>query len=321
MNSDAEPCRVPLRQIDFSDFTFRITTREDTADIRPSIARIGLLHPPVLQPLPSGYRVICGFRRIRAASQLALDPLPAMTLPVDSEGLDRARRAVADNSTQRPLNLIEQSRALTLLAEHLPEDRTLRREAAALGLPSSPDLIGKLLRLGRLGIPIQEGVRNERLSLAMALELEAYPEEVAAGLAALFDTLRLGLNRQRELLTLLREIAARESRSLNDLLADPSIRPFRDPDTGGVPGAAGRLLDALRRRRFPTIARRAETLRKAAAALDPGPGIRLEVPTDFESPTWRLTLAFQRLDQLHRRLQRARDLSRDPRLQKILAED
>lgn len=321
MNSEEICRRIAIRQIDTSEVTFRITTRLDSADIQPSIARLGLLHPPILQPLPDGYRVISGYRRIRACRNLGLDPLPATVLPQGIDELHCARLAIADNALQRPLNLIEQSRALTLLAGWLPEHREMRQEASTLGLPSNPDLIDKLQRLGRLDQPIQSAVLAGRLSLAMALELGQYPQGIAARLTRLFEVLRMGLNRQREMLTLLREIAARENRSMGNMLADASIQACLDDDFEGSPAAAGRLLERLRRRRFPRVTAKIESLEKNVSALQPGQGVRLTPPSDLEAFVWRLDVSFQTADELQRQLKQARKLSENPRFKKIMEED
>jgi ParB family chromosome partitioning protein len=310
--------RIAIRQIDTADTTFRITTREDTNDIQTSIERIGLLQPPVLQPLPAGYRVVCGFRRLLVLRELARQRVTAVVLPHAADAFDCARRAIADNALQRTLNPIEQSRALKLLADHMPDGLGLEREAAALGLPSNPDLIAKLRELRRLDRSIQAGVLRGRISLAMALELGACPGATAARLVDLFETLRLGLNRQREVLLLLREVAAREDRSLEEILADAAVQPLLETETEGAPAAAGRLLDGLRRRRFPEITRKTGELEQKIAALDFDPGIRLSAPPDLESPLWRLTFSFQTAKELQRRLQNALEMSRDPRLKSIL---
>jgi len=281
---------------------------------------VGLLNPPILKPLSTGYRIVSGFRRIWAGRNFGLETVPARILDPEADALHCARMAIVDNALQRPLNLIEQSRALALLSDRLPPNRELGSETAALGLPSSPDIIDKLRRLGRLCRPIQEGVLAERLSLPMALELEPYPEDVAASLVQLFATLRLGLNRQREMLTLLREIAAREGRKLEELVAEPAVQSLLGSESGSRP-AAGQWLERLRRRRFPRITRRFDQLQQVASALQPGAGIRLSPPSDLEAPAWRLTLSFRSPDELQHQLQRVRDLSRDPRLLKTLEEE
>jgi hypothetical protein len=155
----------------------------------------------------------------------------------------------------------------------------------------------------------------------MALELAAYPEDVAASLVKLFTDLQLGLNRQREMLTLLREIAAREDRDLPELLAEPWMQSCLHSQSENLPATAGRLLERLRRRRFPRIRRRFDELQEIASSLQPGAGIRLYPPSDLEAPTWRLAFGFQSLEELQHQMRRIRDLSRNPRLLKILEED
>ena len=74
---------VALDRIDTADLTFKITTASDKIDLAPSIGTIGLLQPVVLLKKGDGYTVVCGFRRIRVAASLAIDPIAARILPED----------------------------------------------------------------------------------------------------------------------------------------------------------------------------------------------------------------------------------------------
>ncbi|MGA6925838.1 MAG: ParB N-terminal domain-containing protein, partial [Desulfosarcina sp.] len=106
---------VSVDRIDTADHTFKITTNTDTNDLTSSIGSVGLLQPPILMPTAKGYRTVTGFRRIAACEGLNLTPIAARLLPPDTSPMVCAQMAVADNALQRPLNLIEQSRAYALL--------------------------------------------------------------------------------------------------------------------------------------------------------------------------------------------------------------
>ena len=55
---------VPLRHVDTSDDTYRITTRTDIDDLLASIPREGVLNPPFVVAKPNGFAIVSGFRRI-----------------------------------------------------------------------------------------------------------------------------------------------------------------------------------------------------------------------------------------------------------------
>ncbi|MBW2013345.1 MAG: ParB N-terminal domain-containing protein, partial [Deltaproteobacteria bacterium] len=57
---------VKLSLIDSNDDSFRITTRRNIDHLMASIDHVGVLNPPLLIEKKSGYKIVCGFRRIEA---------------------------------------------------------------------------------------------------------------------------------------------------------------------------------------------------------------------------------------------------------------
>ena len=58
----------------------------------------------------------------------------------------------------------------------------------------------------------------------MAMELGIMPSDEALAVVKLFDSLKLSLNKQREILTFIREISLRETLSILDLLEDNRLK-------------------------------------------------------------------------------------------------
>ncbi len=93
-------------------------------------------------------------------------------LPTDIDDSTCVRLAIADNSFQRPLDLIETARALNLLAGVAADEMELSRQAAGLALPDNPSLMRKIMSLSTLPAGLQSRLAAGELSLAMALELK-----------------------------------------------------------------------------------------------------------------------------------------------------
>ncbi len=289
---------IPLSRIDPSDSTYRITTAAAIDDVTKSIARIGLIHPPIVQPMDGGYRVVSGFRRAEAVRVLGWTEIPARWLSPEGDEATRVHLAIADNSLQRPLNRIETSRALNLLSGVAEDERHLIEMAAALSLPDNPSLIAKILPLASMPSVVQEGVASGHLPLPVALELNTLDIRTAVRLARIFTDLRLGLNRQRELLTLLSESAKREDRSVDDLLDDTEVKGVLDDADPDNTRRSARLRALLFRRRYPTISETSARFERLLKGLDLGPGVRLAPPANFEGTNYTLSISFDRIDQL-----------------------
>ncbi len=309
---------VLAERIDRSDLSFRITTRADGDDLIPSIRTVGLINPPVLMQRRGALAIVAGFRRVRACRALGLAEIRVRMAPRDARPLDLVTLAITDNALQRPLDLIETSRSLAMLARFHAPPRDLARAAAPLGLPHNPSLVQKILPLHRLPGVIREGVRSDAISLPMAHSLGRL-EPVAAGmLANLFLTLKLSLNKQREILALSEEIAARDDIPLPALLDRAPIRDALNDENLDRSQKAGRIRLYLKRERFPRLTKAREAFEKNLKRLKLGPGARLTPPKNFEGIAYSLDLKFKNRTELRERRATLDGLLNNPALENIL---
>lgn len=172
---------VDLTEIDLGDDTFRITTEKQVDDLMISINHLGILHLPLLLKKESTYTIICGFRRIEACRRLNWSKLEAMILDPDTMKLKCIKYAITDNAFQRPLNLIEKSRSIEMLAEFFKDINRLSEELSVLGLSEHPSMIKKLKDICHLPEPLQNSILSNTISLAMVLELAGMSKDDAEG--------------------------------------------------------------------------------------------------------------------------------------------
>jgi ParB family chromosome partitioning protein len=309
---------VELERIHLEDKTFQVTTEAAIGALAASIDRLGVMHPPVLLADNSSYRVVCGFRRIAACKSLGLSSISARVLSPGTDILTCVQLAIAENSLQRPLNLIETSRALVLLSGVYPDPDDLRLAAGVLGLPDNFSAIHKLRQLSGLAPEIQEGVLSNALSMAMALELGQMENSSGIGLSTLFGYLKLGLNKQREILTMIQEIAFREYLPVKDVLNAPDLQQIMVHEKWDRSQKAVHLRQYLRRRRYPSITSVESDFDARVRAMDLESGMVLIPPRDFEGTTFSFHLNFNSLGQLQHRLSRLTEVSSSPILNEIL---
>ena len=304
--------------IDTEDLTFRITTRGDIEDLLGSIQKTGLIQPPVLIKNPAGYTIVCGFRRIAACRKLGWTCITARILEKTLDPFKTAQLSIADNALQRPLNLVETSRALKLLDDFGPDNQQRRKAAEALGLPISESLALAVKQICRLPLPIQTGILTDSIDLTMALELGALEAQIAEELVRVFDQLKVGLNKQRELLLLLKEIAKREDTAIPQLIAEKPLQEILQ--TADMDRAVKRqkVRSYLRQRRFPAITKAESEYRKWVKQLKLGNNINLIPPKDFEGNTFSMTLRFNNRQDLGDLNKKIEEIIQHPALGKIL---
>jgi ParB family chromosome partitioning protein len=304
--------------IDTEDLTFRVTTRSDIEDLLGSIQKIGLIQPPVLIANSSGYTIVCGFRRIAACRKLGWARITARVFEKNVDRFKTAQLSIADNALQRSLNLVETSRALKLLDDFSPDNQQRREATEALGLPVSRSVVPAIKKICRLPLPVQEGILRETINLSMALELGGLQPATAGDLARLFDQLKVGLNKQRELLLLLKEIAAREDTGIPQLIAEKPLQEILKTAEMDRALKRQKVRSYLRRRRFPAITKAETDYHKWVKQLKLGNDVHLIPPKDFEGNTFSMTLRFNNRQDLSDLNKKIEEIIQHPALGKIL---
>ena len=309
---------VRLSKVDPADTTFRITTRADLDELVLSIQNLGLLHLPILKCNVPDYTIICGFRRIAACLRIGWETVPARILKTNVSRLELAQLAIADNASQRPLNLLETSRAVNLLTAVCANQKQLEMTLQELGLPWAPSISTKVNKLCQLPSNIQEGILAETISMSIALELGKLDPKAGEELVVLFGLLKVGLNKQRELLWMLKEIAKREDTTITQLIADKALQKILQNAETDRAVKLQKVRTYLRKRRFPYIVRAEENYQTLVKQLKLGSNIDLIPPKDFEGMTYMMTLRFDNRQELDELKKKVEEIIHHPSLGKIL---
>ena len=309
---------VPLSAIKTNDSYYRITTTTTVEDLMVSIEGVGLLHPPWLSTQSSGFRIVAGFRRINACQKLGWSHIGAKVFMPDTPDIEYVKLAVTDNSLQRSLNLIEISRSVRLIRSVVKDDEVLLHMSTLLGLPNNISVLKKVETLNQLPGAVQDGVLSGSISLAIALRLAALDDEDAIEFANIFNILKPSLNKQREILTLAQEIAARENITLQQLLHEREIKELTDSDSIDRGAQIRVLRQYLKRRRFPEITRSETDIAYRLKKLNLGSNIQLIPPKNFEGQNYTLKLYFKSLADLKDRKTTLEELIQNQDLEAIL---
>lgn len=308
---------IDIERIDGTNRFFAITTPRNIEELCSHIGRFGLLAPPILRNQNQSYQIVAGFRRIDACHMLGWKRIQARL--IEATDAQCANIAVADNTGHRTLNWIETARAYALLRPHCPDDTALLDCARDLGLAAGADILRKTTALLALPEPLQRWVEDAVLPMPMALELGRLEQtEDAVRLGELFWRLKLGLNRQRELLAYVLDIAHRDHMPIRQMLQAPQIVGILEDPNADPPTQANRLRNLLRSMRYPKIAAFEAQYQRDIRELHLPKGVELLAPEHFEGSTWRLAIRFTKPEELGRQLKTIQNLDKHPVLLKWL---
>ncbi len=143
---------------------------ESLAELTASIQQIGVLQPILVRPNGSGFELIAGERRWRAAGRAGLATIPALVRTTDD--LASVEQALVENLHRQDLTALEEAAAY----QQLIEDFELTHEQVADRVGKSRSAVTNTIRL--LGLPpsIQHLLADGRLSAGHARALLATPD-------------------------------------------------------------------------------------------------------------------------------------------------
>jgi ParB family transcriptional regulator, chromosome partitioning protein len=127
-------------------------------ELASSIREVGILQPLVIRSTETGFELIAGERRLRAAKEAGLDRVPVLIRQA-GEG-ESMEMALVENLQREDLNPLETAAAYQALLDSFG----LTKDQLASRLGKSRAAVSNTLRLTRLPESIRKMVLSERLS-------------------------------------------------------------------------------------------------------------------------------------------------------------
>ena len=150
----------------------RTTFSEDSLEeLAQSIRRHGILQPLSVRRVDTGYQLIAGERRLRAAQLAGLTEVPCLVMRMTDR--ESGMVALIENLQRQDLDFIEEAKGIGLLIERYQ----LSQEQAAQALGKSQSCIANKLRLLRHSQQVLTVIRREGLTERHARALLKLPSD------------------------------------------------------------------------------------------------------------------------------------------------
>jgi ParB family chromosome partitioning protein len=152
-------------------------TDEDLEELADSIKTQGILQPLLVRQDETGYELITGERRLRAAKRAGLTQVPVLIKRVNDDKL--LEMAIVENIQREDLNPIEEAEAYHRLITQLK----LTQDQASARVGKSRSAVANFLRLRQLPDQIKAGITGGTLSMGHARALlgaETSTQQLAA---------------------------------------------------------------------------------------------------------------------------------------------
>jgi ParB family chromosome partitioning protein len=172
---------------------------EDLASLRASIAVHGVLQPILVSETATGYQLVAGERRLRAAQAAGLDRIPAVIRQLVDR--DQLELALVENLQRADLDPIETADAYRQLINRFG----LSQDDIATRVGRARSTVANTMRLLELAPEIQGAVGDGRLTEGHGRALGGLPAELQARVLDSVIGQELSVRQTEELVRRLRE--------------------------------------------------------------------------------------------------------------------
>lgn len=146
---------------------------QEIAELSESIKSLGVLQPILVRSVGSGYQIIAGERRYRAALKAGLSQVPVIIKDLDDR--ETLEVAIVENVQRQNLNPIEEARGY----QRLMDEFALTSQEVAERVGKDRATVSNLARILKLPPVVQEMVRDGRISVGHAKAILTVKEPVA----------------------------------------------------------------------------------------------------------------------------------------------
>ncbi len=144
-----------------------------------------------------------------------------------------------------------------------------------------------------------------------------FNSDVGISFANLFDDLKLSLNKQREIITLIKEISIRDDISIMEVLHGSDLLEIQNDNNLDRSQKSQKIRFYLKQRRYPEITTADKKFRQNIKELKLGNNTKLVPPSNFEGATYTLKLSFNNPDELQDSLEALNSICQSRSLNKI----
>jgi ParB family transcriptional regulator, chromosome partitioning protein len=230
-----ESDEIHLELIERNPFQPRQEFEKSSLDeLADSIRRHGILQPILVRPRPgdeSGYQIIAGERRWRAAQQAGLEAVPCRVINCEDQEVSEA--ALEENLKRQDLNVLEKASAFKDYLKRF--GGTIEELGKQLSMSRST--VSNMLRLLELPQPVQDLLRSDAISAGHARAILPLSEAQQGELAEQVRKEQLSVRKTEEIV---REILKSGTKGLQQ----PATAP--KPDSPQLSNHVLSLQDHLR---------------------------------------------------------------------------
>jgi ParB family chromosome partitioning protein len=166
--------KIPVDNIEINPFQPRTAfDSNNLKELSESIASLGIIQPLTVRSMGDGnFQIISGERRFRAAKLAGLNEVPVYIRVADDQAM--LEMALVENIQREDLNALE----VGLSFQRLIQECNLTQEELSPRVGKNRSTISNYIRLLKLPPEIQNGIRNQLISMGHARSLAGITDPI-----------------------------------------------------------------------------------------------------------------------------------------------
>lgn len=295
----------------------------ESEQITRSVGAVGVLQPIIVSgcPCEGGYQIITGFRRAYACRKLGIVQVNAYIYQVNPDApLAVFYLALRENISHRTFNDVEKSLILHKLLTQFACERhdVINEYMPILRLAPNAKVLETYLHIMTFEEEIRAYIATHELPMSMIDLLAGLSSENRHAVFTLLSNLKLGVNKTKELLTYLDEIALRDQCSISRIVEEECIQEILRHEKYSDPQKTNRIRRVLKEKRYPELTRLEQEYQQRIKQLRVPSGVQIQTNRFFEDDDLSVTFRIHSPEQLHTIAEELQELSRKPEFSKLL---
>lgn len=286
----SEIIEIPLTEIDSDNLLTDFSLDGCPEKLTDSVKVIGFRHPISVCPSSSGYAIVSGHKRFQAAPRSGLTSIPAVIIPE----IDDASKLVVnlnENFQHRHYSDIEKGIILNKFKDAgVAEEVVIEHYMPLLQLERSKKILSDLSSVRSLSAKLKKLLHRAGVPVKTFSKFYKWDEESRTVAENLFASLKPGVNKWRELLDLIDEIATRENTTPGEIISQGEIKKILESPTPQQ--QYDPIHQHLYNQRFPVLSEMRKQVARALDEMELDDKTRLKFQDTFESNELKLELKF-----------------------------
>lgn len=302
---------IDIASIDLDNIKYRISSDCNIDNLKASIKDSGLINSCIIRKKDNKYIIVSGHKRVISLKELGFSKISSKVViekkNIEETELFCSKLSIIENAFHRELNMIEQARGVSLLSRFWKNEVIAINSQLIFNVNLNKNIVDKLLKIEPLissNKTIYDLIYTNKLSMNTTLKICGYESQVINAFINIFQKVKMGQNKQSEIILNFHEISKRENIPLSELLKSQEVLEILDHVNPDENYKGNLLRSCLNKKRFPELTKAYENHKKGIKDLKLEPEISLNPPENYEGEKYSLSFEFRNKQEFEKKAEK-----------------